>query len=95
MDVLRQVTRRNVLRSMAATAASLTLPSPSFAQSVASVVVIGGGFGGAACARAPRVLGAQEGDSGYHRNYREAKGPHEGVPKGSCHGSADLGALGR
>jgi sulfide dehydrogenase [flavocytochrome c] flavoprotein subunit len=52
MDALRQMTRRNVVRSIAASAASLTLPCPAFAQSAARVVVIGGGFGGASCARA-------------------------------------------
>jgi sulfide dehydrogenase [flavocytochrome c] flavoprotein chain len=52
MDALRQMTRRNVVRGIAASAASLTLPCPTFAQSAARVVVIGGGFGGASCARA-------------------------------------------
>ena len=33
-----------------------TLPCPSFAQSAARIVVIGGGFGGASCARALRRL---------------------------------------
>jgi sulfide dehydrogenase [flavocytochrome c] flavoprotein chain len=54
MDGLRRVTtRRTVVRGIAA-AASLALPCPAFAQSTARVVVIGGGFGGAACARALR-----------------------------------------
>jgi sulfide dehydrogenase [flavocytochrome c] flavoprotein chain len=52
MDALRQTTRRNVVRGIAASAASLTLPCPTFAQSAARVVVIGAGFGGASCARA-------------------------------------------
>jgi sulfide dehydrogenase [flavocytochrome c] flavoprotein subunit len=52
MDALRQMTRRNVVRGIAASAASLTLPCPTFAQSAARIVVIGGGFGGASCARA-------------------------------------------
>jgi sulfide dehydrogenase [flavocytochrome c] flavoprotein chain len=52
MDARRQMTRRNVVRGIAASAASLTLPCPTFAQSAARVVVIGGGFGGASCARA-------------------------------------------
>jgi len=49
MDALRlMTTRRNVVRGIAATAASFAFPSPSRAQSVARIVVIGGGFGGAA-----------------------------------------------
>jgi sulfide dehydrogenase [flavocytochrome c] flavoprotein chain len=49
-------TRRNVVRGLAATAAALTLASPSFAQAAARIVVIGGGFGGASCARALKRL---------------------------------------
>jgi NADPH-dependent 2,4-dienoyl-CoA reductase/sulfur reductase-like enzyme len=49
-------TRRNVVRGLAATAAALTLASPSFAQASPRLVVIGGGFGGASCARALRRL---------------------------------------
>jgi sulfide dehydrogenase [flavocytochrome c] flavoprotein subunit len=56
MNALRQMTRRNVVRGIAATAASLVLPCPTRAQSVARIVVIGGGFGGASCARALRKL---------------------------------------
>ncbi|HET7887890.1 MAG TPA: NAD(P)/FAD-dependent oxidoreductase [Bradyrhizobium sp.] len=57
MDALRlKTTRRNVLRGVAAATASLALPCPSFAQAGARVVVIGGGFGGAACARALRKI---------------------------------------
>jgi sulfide dehydrogenase [flavocytochrome c] flavoprotein chain len=52
MDALRQMTRRHVVRGIAATAASLTISSPLLAQAAARVVVIGGGFGGASCARA-------------------------------------------
>jgi sulfide dehydrogenase [flavocytochrome c] flavoprotein subunit len=52
MDVLRQMTRRNVVGSIAASAAALALAAPSHAQSAARIVVIGGGFGGASCARA-------------------------------------------
>jgi sulfide dehydrogenase [flavocytochrome c] flavoprotein chain len=52
MDALRPMTRRNVVRGVAASAASLTFPCPSLAQSAARIVVIGGGFGGASCARA-------------------------------------------
>ena len=52
MDVLRPLTRRDALRGVAVSAATFAFPSPSLAQSSARVVVIGGGFGGAACARA-------------------------------------------
>ncbi len=59
MDALRLMTRRNVVRGIAATAASLTLPSPLIAQSAARIIVIGGGFGGASCARALRRIDAK------------------------------------
>jgi sulfide dehydrogenase [flavocytochrome c] flavoprotein subunit len=54
MDALRPQTRRTVVRGIAVTAASLTFPSPLLAQAAGRVVVIGGGFGGASCARALR-----------------------------------------
>src|SRR4051794_2176126 len=57
MNALRLPTRRNVARGLAASAASLAFPCPSFAQGAARVVVIGGGFGGAGCARALRHVG--------------------------------------
>src|SRR5580698_6796025 len=57
MDALgSKTTRRNVVRGIAAASASFALPCPSFAQSSARVVVIGGGFGGASCARALRKI---------------------------------------
>src|ERR1700742_3399240 len=57
MDALRSnTTRRHVVRGIAAATASFALPCPSYAQSSARVIVIGGGFGGAACARALRKL---------------------------------------
>jgi NADPH-dependent 2,4-dienoyl-CoA reductase/sulfur reductase-like enzyme len=56
MNALRLPTRRDVARGLAASAASLALPHPSFAQAAARVVVIGGGFGGASCARALRQV---------------------------------------
>jgi NADPH-dependent 2,4-dienoyl-CoA reductase/sulfur reductase-like enzyme len=55
MDALCLMTRRDVLGGVAASAASF-LASPSLAKSGASVVVIGGGFGGASCARALKKL---------------------------------------
>src|ERR1700738_3821545 len=59
MDALRPVTRRNVVRGMAAAAASFALPSPSTAQSAARIVVIGGGFAGASCARSLKRMDAK------------------------------------
>ena len=56
MAALRLMTRRNVVRGIAAAAASFALPCPSHAQSAARIVVIGGGFGGATCARALRQI---------------------------------------
>ena len=56
MDALRLMTRRNVVRGIAASAAATTLLRPGNAQSAARVVVIGGGFGGASCARALRQI---------------------------------------
>ncbi len=58
MDALRLMTRRNVVRGIAATAASLSFPCPSIAQSAPRVIVIGGGFGGASCVRALRRIDA-------------------------------------
>jgi sulfide dehydrogenase [flavocytochrome c] flavoprotein chain len=52
MDALRLMTRRNVVGGIAASAAASALPAPAHAQSGARIVVIGGGFGGASCARA-------------------------------------------
>ena len=57
MDALRlTTTRRDVVRGIATTVAGLAFPSPSLAQSAARLVVIGGGFGGAGCARALRRI---------------------------------------
>src|ERR1700733_12508646 len=59
MDALRLMTRRNVVRGIAATTTTFAFPCPSRAQSAARIVVIGGGFGGAACARALRRIDAK------------------------------------
>jgi NADPH-dependent 2,4-dienoyl-CoA reductase/sulfur reductase-like enzyme len=59
MDVTRRPTRRDVAFGIAASAAAGALPCPSFAQSAARVVLVGGGFGGASCARALRKLDAK------------------------------------
>src|SRR6266700_674170 len=56
MKALRQATRRTFVRGVAATAAALAFPCPSRAQGAARVAVIGGGFAGAACARALRRI---------------------------------------
>jgi sulfide dehydrogenase [flavocytochrome c] flavoprotein subunit len=45
------IDRRTLLTSAAVVGAAALLPSPVFAQSQAKVVVIGGGFAGATCAR--------------------------------------------
>ncbi|SHL90493.1 NAD(P)/FAD-dependent oxidoreductase [Bradyrhizobium lablabi] len=50
------VTRRDVARGIASAAAAGALPRPLLAQGAARIVVIGGGFGGASCARALRQL---------------------------------------
>jgi NADPH-dependent 2,4-dienoyl-CoA reductase/sulfur reductase-like enzyme len=54
MTVTRLKTRRDVVRGAAAIAAAAALACPALAQAAARVAVIGGGFGGAACARALR-----------------------------------------
>jgi sulfide dehydrogenase [flavocytochrome c] flavoprotein chain len=51
MKALRPVTRRNVVGGIAASA-TFALPHIARAQSTARVVVVGGGFAGATCARA-------------------------------------------
>jgi NADPH-dependent 2,4-dienoyl-CoA reductase/sulfur reductase-like enzyme len=50
------MTRRNVVRGVAASAAAFAFACPSRAQTAARIIVIGGGFGGAACARALKRL---------------------------------------
>ena len=54
MDVTRRLSRRDVARGIAASVAASALPRPALAQGIARVIVIGGGFGGASCARALR-----------------------------------------
>jgi NADPH-dependent 2,4-dienoyl-CoA reductase/sulfur reductase-like enzyme len=56
MIAKRLPTRRNVVRGFAAVAASMVLACPSRAQSSPRIVVIGGGFAGASCARALKRL---------------------------------------
>ena len=55
-DVTRPPTRRDVARGIAASVVASAWPCPSLAQSAARIVVIGGGFGGASCARAFRKI---------------------------------------
>jgi sulfide dehydrogenase [flavocytochrome c] flavoprotein subunit len=56
--IARRLTRRDVMQSAAAAAA--LLPMPALAQGAAGrVVVIGGGFAGASCARALKALDAR------------------------------------
>ncbi|GKQ50362.1 NAD(P)/FAD-dependent oxidoreductase [Bradyrhizobium sp. Ce-3] len=57
MAVTRHPTRRDVVRGAAVVAAA-ALARPALAQAAARIAVIGGGFGGAACARALRRLDA-------------------------------------
>jgi NADPH-dependent 2,4-dienoyl-CoA reductase/sulfur reductase-like enzyme len=52
MNALRPMTRRNVVGGVVASVVPLAFACPSHAQSAARIVVIGGGFGGASCARA-------------------------------------------
>ena len=52
MDALRLMTRRHVVGGIAASAAASAPAAPAHAQTAARIVVIGGGFGGASCARA-------------------------------------------
>ncbi len=56
MVATRAMTRRDVACGIAASAAVAGLPAPALAQNAARIVVIGGGFGGASCARALRKL---------------------------------------
>jgi sulfide dehydrogenase [flavocytochrome c] flavoprotein subunit len=48
----KYLSRREFCGAAAVGAAALAFPRPSFAQSAARIVVVGGGFGGASCARA-------------------------------------------
>ena len=58
METLRPLTRRNVVGGVAASATALALAHVARAQSAARILVIGGGFAGATCARALRRLDA-------------------------------------
>src|SRR6187551_1311420 len=56
MGINHRISRREFCGAGAATAAALAFPQPAFAQAAARVVVIGGGFGGASCARALKAI---------------------------------------
>jgi sulfide dehydrogenase [flavocytochrome c] flavoprotein subunit len=56
MRVTRLPTRRNAVFGIASAALAAALPCPSLAQAARRVAVIGGGFGGASCARALKRL---------------------------------------
>ena len=47
-----RMSRREFVGASAVTVTALAFPLPAFAQAAPRVVVIGGGFGGASCARA-------------------------------------------
>ena len=63
MGINHRISRREFCGASTATVAALTFPSafplPAFAQAAARVVVIGGGFGGASCARALRQINSK------------------------------------
>jgi NADPH-dependent 2,4-dienoyl-CoA reductase/sulfur reductase-like enzyme len=52
----KHLSRREFCGAAAVGAAALAFPRPSFAQSAARIVVVGGGFGGASCARALKQI---------------------------------------
>src|SRR5262249_32073480 len=56
MRVERLPTRRNAVFGIAGAALAAALPCPSLAQAAPRVAVIGGGFGGASCARTLKRL---------------------------------------
>jgi NADPH-dependent 2,4-dienoyl-CoA reductase/sulfur reductase-like enzyme len=55
----KYLSRREFCGAAAVGAAALAFPRPSFAQSAARIVVVGGGFGGASCARALKQIDAK------------------------------------
>src|SRR3979490_3150459 len=56
MGISHRMSRREFCGASAATVTALAFPLHAFAQSAARIVVIGGGFGGASCARALRQI---------------------------------------
>jgi sulfide dehydrogenase [flavocytochrome c] flavoprotein chain len=59
MDRRRQIGRRDAMHGGLALVASMALPAIARGQGSARVVVVGGGFGGAACARSLKQLEAK------------------------------------
>jgi sulfide dehydrogenase [flavocytochrome c] flavoprotein chain len=56
LHTMRQPDRRTLLKGIGAAAAAPLLPRPTFGQASPRVVVVGGGFGGATCAREVKRL---------------------------------------
>ena len=56
MGINHRMSRRTFCGAGAATVTALAFPIPAFAQAAARIVVIGGGFGGASCARALKAI---------------------------------------
>src|SRR6187431_3540664 len=56
MGINHRISRREFCGAGAAAVTALAFPLPAFAQAAARVVVIGGGFGGASCARALKQI---------------------------------------
>jgi sulfide dehydrogenase [flavocytochrome c] flavoprotein subunit len=56
MGKRHRMSRREFFGGTAAAAAALAFPLPALAQSTPRIVVIGGGFGGASCARALKQI---------------------------------------
>src|SRR6186997_3686283 len=56
MGINHRINRRKFLGAGAATVTALAFPQRAFAQAAARIVVIGGGFGGASCARALKAI---------------------------------------
>src|SRR3954469_6483566 len=56
MGINHRMSRRQFCSASVATLAATTFPLSAFAQAAARVVVIGGGFGGASCARALKQI---------------------------------------
>ena len=56
MGSSHRISRRELIGAGAASVAAMAFPPPAFAQAAARVVVIGGGFGGASCARALKQI---------------------------------------
>jgi sulfide dehydrogenase [flavocytochrome c] flavoprotein subunit len=56
MGKRHRISRRQFVGGAAAAATAFTMPLPALAQAVPRIVVIGGGFGGASCARALKQI---------------------------------------